>query len=282
MMSKTLVILLTGVSVASASPALLGRATSDPSAFAALQRSAELSSAAYTGCTGTAFDVTITLQINDAETDTQGFIGYSTTEETITVAMRGSTTVTDILNDIDTTLVTPTLSGVTFPSGVQIMNGIYSPWSSVHDTVIAEVAALIEEYPDYTLESTGHSLGGSLTYLSYIALAQNFPDKEITSTALAAFPIGNSEFAAFGTSISGTLKRGNNELDGVPNMYVSAPEDFVHYGTEYYSYGTEATCLLCSGERDTSCSAGNGLVGVTIGHFSSFGIEMGYAGCTTL
>lgn len=96
------------------------------------------------------------------------------------------------------------------------MRGVYSPWSSVHDDVISEVKSLVAKYPDYTLESTGHSLGGSLTYLSYIALAQNFPGKAITSNALAAFPIGNAAFANFGDSQKGTLNRGNNALDGVP------------------------------------------------------------------
>jgi hypothetical protein len=36
-----------------------------------LQRAAKLSSAAYTGCVGSAFDVTITKQISDLATDTQ-------------------------------------------------------------------------------------------------------------------------------------------------------------------------------------------------------------------
>lgn len=96
------------------------------------------------------------------------------------------------------------------------MKGLTSPWSAVHDEVISEVKSLIEQYPDYTLESTGHSLGGALTYMSYIALSQNFPNKNITSNALAAFPIGNSAFANFGTSQRGLLRRGNNAGDGVP------------------------------------------------------------------
>lgn len=125
-------------------------------------------------------------------------------------------TVTDILNDIDTTLVTPSLSGVTFPSGVKIMRGVNRPWSAVHNTVIAEVKSLIAKYPDYTLEATGHSLGGALTYISHVALAQNFPDKEITSNALAAFPIGNAAWASFAGSQKGTMNRGNNIADGVP------------------------------------------------------------------
>ena len=75
------------------------------------------------------------------------------------------------MNNIDTTLVTPSLSGVNFPSGVQIMTGVYTPWKFVYDTVISAVKSLIAKYPDYTLESTGYSLGDSLAYMSYIALA---------------------------------------------------------------------------------------------------------------
>ncbi|KAJ5092880.1 hypothetical protein N7456_008741 [Penicillium angulare] len=267
---------------ASAFPSLMPRATADTAAFSFLQRAAQLSSAAYTGCTGTAFDVTITKQIYDAATNAKGFVGYSTEKKKISVVMKGSTTEQDILNDIDTTLTTPSLSGVTFPSGAQIMKGISSPWSAVHDTIISEVKTLIEKYPEYTLESTGHSLGGSLTLISYVALASNFPEKEITSNAMAAFPIGNSDWATYAGSFNGTLNRGNNVDDGVPNMYIQFPYDFVHYGTEYYSSGTEMTCVKCSGERDTSCSAGNGQYSVTPGHFSSFGVELGAAGCGSL
>lgn len=96
------------------------------------------------------------------------------------------------------------------------MKGINSPWSAVHESVISEVKSLIAKYPDYSLESTGHSLGGSLTYISYVALSQNFPDKDITSNALAAFPIGNAAWASFAGGLNGTLNRGNNAADGVP------------------------------------------------------------------
>lgn len=124
--------------------------------------------------------------------------------------------VTDFVNDIDIALITPELSGVTFPSDVKIMRGVHRPWSAVHDTIITEVKALIAKYPDYTLEAVGHSLGGALTYIAHVALAQNFPDKSLVSNALNAFPIGNQAWADFGTSQSGTFNRGNNVLDGVP------------------------------------------------------------------
>lgn len=44
---------------------------SDTAEWTELHRAAQLASAAYTGCIGTAFDVTITKQLNDLVTDTQ-------------------------------------------------------------------------------------------------------------------------------------------------------------------------------------------------------------------
>lgn len=231
--------------------------------------------------------------------------------------------VTDFVNDIDIALVTPSFSGMTFPSDVKIMRGINRPWSAVHETIIAEVKSLIAKYPDYTLEAVGHSLGGALTYLAHVALAQNFPDKQITSNALAAFPIGNEAWANFAGSQPGTLNRGNNILDGVPVSHgwtwdailkwltiqhrtctladlstSSTMEPWVillspfhtnvqsltdhDNAQEYYSSGTEATTVKCDGQRDRSCSAGNGMYAVTVGHFSSFGVVMLTAGCGLL
>ena len=57
-------------------------------------------------------------------------------------------------------------------------------------------------------------------------------------------------------------------------------QQFSHYGTEFYSSGTSFTCVRCVGQKDRDCSAGNGLMGVTVGHFQSFGIGLGLAGCS--
>ncbi|KGO70587.1 Lipase, class 3 [Penicillium italicum] len=296
--------LLIGVSLISqalSAPLLESRAVAAITAFPDLHRAAKLSSAAYTGCIGKAFDVTITKRIYDLLTDTNGFVGYSTEKKKISVIMRGSTTIADFINDIDISLINPKLSGVTFPADVKIMRGIHRPWSAVHDTIIAEVKSLVEKYPGYSLEAVGHSLGGALTYIAHVALAQNFPGKELTSNALNTFPIGNEAWATFATSQPGTLNRGNNYLDGVPNMYSSSLVNFKHYGTvsypnealsykfsiayaldhsqEYYSSGTGASTVKCEGQRDKSCSAGNGMYSVTVGHLASFGVVMLTAGC---
>ncbi|KAK9595990.1 hypothetical protein V6Z96_004065 [Aspergillus fumigatus] len=74
-------------------------------------------------------------------------------KKSIAVVMRGSTTATDILNDVDTIQVTTTLAGIL---------------GRRHDEVIADVQSLIIQYPGYALEPTGHSLGGALTHVDVL------------------------------------------------------------------------------------------------------------------
>ncbi|KAE8311178.1 Alpha/Beta hydrolase protein [Aspergillus transmontanensis] len=245
--------------------------------FYNLQHAAKLSSAAYRSCNGNAFDVTITKHINDIATDTQGYIGYSIDQKTISLVFRGSSSLIDLLNDFDTTTVTPDIPGVDFPIGTRIMEGIHRPWLAVHGEVVSEIQRLLAQFPEYSLELTGHSLGGSLIYLAYIVLHQIFPGN-ITGYALASFPIGNQEFADFGAIQRGDMFRGNSKGDGTPNMYSGEPWNFKHYGIEYYSDGSREGTIQCHGNRDQDCSAGNGLHIATLAHFNSFGIEIGILG----
>ena len=54
---------------------------------------------------------------------------------------------------------------------------------------------------------------------------------------------------------------------------------FHHYGVEYYGNGTVANTVVCKGERDPACVAGDHAFGVTQGHLSSFGVTLGQVGC---
>lgn len=168
------------------------------------------------------------------------------------------------------------------------MHGIHTPWSAVHNDVIAQVKTLTEKHPFYSIGITGHSLGGSLTYLGFPVLVQIFPNKAIVASPLNAFPIGNEAFAQLGTSLISNkriVRRGTQNKDGVPNLYTKPTTLAVlpgpglqHYGIEFYTNGTLGTTIRCEGERDKVCSAGNGVTGPNPNHHYSFGVDMGPSG----
>ncbi|KAB8247441.1 Alpha/Beta hydrolase protein [Aspergillus flavus] len=270
--------------------------------FQDLQRAAKLSSAAYANCDTNAYDITITKHINDIATGTQ-VLKYNRATLGIRQAGKPSRSfseaprpvsitfcsqlswlplltfsVIDFVNDLDSTTVSPTIPDTHFPTGAKIMQGIHRPWLAVHNDVISEIRNLLGQYPEYSLEPMGHSLGGSLTYLAYIVLKQSFPHSNITGYALAAFPIGNQEFADLGTMQGGNMFRGNSKGDGTPNEYVNQPWNFKHYGVEYYSDGSREGTIQCQGNEDQACSAGNGLNFPTVAHFHLFGVDFGLLG----
>ncbi|QDS72443.1 hypothetical protein FKW77_009338 [Venturia effusa] len=255
-----------------------------------LEWAAMLSSAAYAGCTGRTHDVTIMHQIVDRATATQGFIGVSDQRKRIIIVFRGSNELRDFRNDLDTRKVAITgLGGTNFPTNVEVMHGVHAPWAAIHNDVIAQVRTLASKNPFYSIGITGHSLGGSLTYLGFPVLAQIFPDKQIIAAPLNAFPIGNEAFAQHSSKLISTrriVRRGTQKNDGVPNMYTNNTRlsllpgvpVFQHYGTEFYTNGTRQTTIVCDGQHDKACSAGNGAMGPTPDHHYSFGVDMGPSG----
>ena len=50
-------------------------------------------------------------------------------------------------------------------------------WDSIALQVDAIVRQQVSSHPDYSIVTTGHSLGGSLALLAAISLRQNFPER---------------------------------------------------------------------------------------------------------
>ncbi len=83
-------------------------------------------------------------------------------------------------------------------------------------TLEQAVAALPVDAP---LVVTGHSLGGTLTPVIALWLAETFPGRPIEATSYAGLTPGNGAFAALfgaGTALDGKVRRVYNTLDTVP------------------------------------------------------------------
>jgi predicted lipase len=140
---------------------------------------------------------TLVLQLSNPVTDIQGFVARDNQRKEIIVALRGSASLTNILTDSQLLLVPFIAPGVKLPSGICVHSGFLLSWDSIALQVYAVVRQQISSHPDYSIVTTGHSLGGSLALLAAISLMQNFPDSKIRTYSYGAPRTGNRNFSDY-------------------------------------------------------------------------------------
>jgi len=149
-------------------------------------------------------------------------------------------------------------------------------WDSIALQALAIVRQQVSSYPDYSIVTTGHSLGGSLALLAAISLRQNFPDSKIRTFSYGAPRTGNRFFSDYVNETFGKdAFRVVHGDDGVPKM-ISTKLGYHHHGVEYWQHASppsEATTVECNAEgEDPACSASIPSRGVNIAHTMYFGI----------
>ncbi|KAF4610721.1 hypothetical protein D9613_007122 [Agrocybe pediades] len=201
---------------------------------------------------------TLVLQFSQNFTDTQGFVARDDTRKEIVVALRGSESFTDALTDISILQVPFISPGVNPPLGSAVHSGFLIAWNSVAHQVLDAVQAELTAHPEYSLASTGHSLGGALSSLAGISLKQNFPDKTVRMFTYGAPRVFNPIAADFINAQFGDLAyRSVHTNDGVPTLLPRAL-GYKHHAFEYWQIPDPAipeTVKKCdaSGE-DPTCS----------------------------
>ncbi|CZR61348.1 related feruloyl esterase A [Phialocephala subalpina] len=210
---------------------------------------------------------------NDA-TDVHGYLLRDDAAQEIVAAFRGTESIQNYETDTNYTLA----NFDTFPacSGCQVHGGYYLLWESVYESVQSMIQSQVDQYPDYGVVITGHSLGGSLAALAAAQYSSTFSN--MTIFTMGEPRTGNAAFASFiddtyKTSSPDTTKfyRCTHENDGVPNV----PETdlgYVHHGLEYWNRdptGTN-TSYICGGET-TECCGGQGGSGINAAHLVYWG-----------
>ncbi|KDR78622.1 hypothetical protein GALMADRAFT_244080 [Galerina marginata CBS 339.88] len=209
-------------------------------------------------------------------TDIQGFIARDNERKQIVVALRGSASLTDVLMDSQIVLVPFISPGVKLPGSAKVHCGFLLAWDSISLEVIAVVGKQLQKYPDYSIVTTGHSLGGSIALLAAVALQQNFKNTPTLTFSYGAPRTGNKVFSDY---VNATFGEGAHRVvhgnDGVPTM-IPISLGYHHHGVEYWQYThppSEETTAKCDAEgEDPSCSASIRSQGVTLAHMNYFGI----------
>ena len=81
---------------------------------------------------------------------------------------------------MDIVLIPYTSPGVNnVPANTLAHTGFLTAFNSVVSLILSTFEQQLNEFPGYTLISTGHSLGGALASLGALSLKSNFPDSEV-------------------------------------------------------------------------------------------------------
>ncbi|KAL5494551.1 hypothetical protein ACEPAI_12 [Sanghuangporus weigelae] len=220
--------------------------------------------------------LTVVKTLNDAQTDTQGFVVRDDSEKQIIAAFRGSTSIQDFLTDFSIARVPFSSPGVTNTNNAKAHFGFLSAFNSVASDMLSAVSSELQAHPDYELISTGHSLGAALASLGGVSLASNFPGAPLQVFTFGQPRTGDSAYADLAEQLIGVDKlfRAVHTSDGVPTL-VPRFLGYEHHETEFWNFQDPSTDInnvkVCSGREDPTCSDSIPSGGINIAHLTYFG-----------
>lgn len=185
----------------------------------------------------------VTNVIFDSKTDMQGYVGYLPSDKSIYVVFRGSSSIRNWIQNLDTFKTSYT----SYPEcNCQVHKGFYLTEQAVIGSVISAVKALRTKYPSYGVKLTGHSLGAAIAQLTSMDLLK----AGIPITSLYDFGqprIGDKAYATFANSKL-QIWRVTHNADIVPHIPFTTKMEFYQNCREEFenAAGVMKTC-------DTSC-----------------------------
>jgi hypothetical protein len=194
------------------------------------------------------------LKIDEKKYDTQGFIGYLSSQKKIYVVFRGSTSIEDWIEDLS-----ELLCDYTYYNGQSICSdcvhcGFQETEKQVYPEVLDGVKKLHEMSPDYEIIITGHSLGAALATLVSIDLIHENLGFTIAMQNFGSPRIGDDNFVKFASSIISDRSRNTHYKDIVPHVPIHYR--YTHISGEWYENTEEwkGSVKACSGYEDPQCS----------------------------
>ncbi|KAI0310093.1 alpha/beta-hydrolase [Amylostereum chailletii] len=280
-LSSSFAVFACALSLASATPI---KRSIDQATYDDLVFYFKYASSAYSSACASPNGNTLIEEFSDFSTDTQGFVARDDSRKEIVVSLRGSSSVTDFLTDVEIALTPMNIVGVNPPGDTHVHFGFQTAWNSVAAGVLSTVKAQLAAHPGYTLVSSGHSLGGALSSLVGITLQQNFPGTTTRMYTYGQPRTGDPNYAAFVNSNFGdNAFRSVHTFDGVPTLIPEAI-GYKHHAFEYWQNpdpASASTTKKCnSSGEDPTCSNSIPSTGINAAHVTYFGISSSTAFCS--
>ncbi|KAF1811894.1 alpha/beta-hydrolase [Eremomyces bilateralis CBS 781.70] len=225
-----------------------------------------------------------TTKLAQYENGAKGYIAVDQQRKWIIVAFRGTNGAQDLITDLDNALVPYTVQGSKGCQGCKVHSGFQKAWAKNVNAVISDLKIVKKEYPEHRIMITGHSLGGGLSALCGITIAQEFGIGKVTAYGFAAPRVGDKNFAAHQEAAfpGKTFHRVTSMDDGVPQD-LKVSEGYYHGGTEYWIQKEPNPSIndikVCNGSEDPTCNAKAAAnvripMGINQAHFTYF-VQMG-------
>ena len=176
----------------------------------------------------------------------------------IVVALRGTISIVNYIDDI---LFLYTSCDLVV--GCKVHLGFWDNWLASKATILSAVETATVSYPNYTLIITGHSLGGAVATIAAAYLRENgYPCDLYT---YGSPRVGNGIFADFVSAQSGVTARITHLNDVVPRLPPlltgyrhTSPEYWLSDGTDTTNNYNISDIVICLGDKNTNCNAGEG------------------------
>jgi len=165
--------------------------------------------------------------IDETTYDTQGFVGYLSSQKKIYVVFRGSTSITDWLEDLS-----ETLCDSEYCNGCSVHCGFQETEKKAFPLVLNAVLKVHSMFPDYSIVVTGHSLGAAVATLTTLDLLAAKLGVPVSLHNFGSPRVGNDAFATFASNTIVDRTRNTHYKDIVP--HVPMHERFTHISGEWY------------------------------------------------
>jgi predicted lipase len=177
--------------------------------------------------------------------DTEGYIGYTSSQSSIFVSFRGTSNAQNWLIDLD-------IAQSDYPlcDGCKVHAGFYKAEQSVISDIIYQVQQLKSKYTSYAVVVTGHSLGGALATLTALDL-QNAGISNIRLFNYGSPRIGDEAFASYASNFLSDKNRVTHHKDIVPHVPLGR---YTHISGEWFEENDSISVVPCEGFEDPNCS----------------------------
>jgi hypothetical protein len=220
------------------------------------QRSLWLSAAAYCGKAaysthkfgGPTSGFVYSKTISAPAADTEGYIGYLPSDNSIYVVFRGSQSIRNWIANLDA-WKTPYTS---YPDcNCPVHKGFYQAEQVVIADIISEVKKLQSAHAGYSVKVTGHSLGAALAQLTSMDLTKAGIHNTVYNFGQPR--TGDQNYAKFATSKVSTVRVTHNK-DTVPHLPYTVGMDFYHVCTEEFENASGSLKQCDSSCEDKTCA----------------------------